>query len=179
MARPSRSRNLQSQKLSSSGALRGASFVDTIVAYIPRNAAWYVAEIVEEIRVEGDSRNVVHRNLVLVEAGSPEDAYNRAIQLGRDNECSYANPEGRMVVCRFCGLAELNVIHDKLEHGAEIMFWEDVSVSENQIKTWVKSKERLAVFREIEPTTGPSYSSKDVLEDAIRLTRDLQNQKEK
>jgi len=32
------------------------------MAYIPTDAQWYVAEIVEQITVEGDSRNVVHKN---------------------------------------------------------------------------------------------------------------------
>jgi hypothetical protein len=30
------------------------------MGYIPANAKWYLAEIVEQIAVEGDPRNVVH-----------------------------------------------------------------------------------------------------------------------
>jgi hypothetical protein len=45
--------------------------------YIPKSAKWYLAEIVQQITVEGDSRNVVHTNLVLVRADSPEDAYQK------------------------------------------------------------------------------------------------------
>ena len=73
------------------------------MAYIPRNAQWYVAEIVEEIQVEGDDRNVVHCNLVLIDASSPEDAYTRAQELGKLGENTYNNPEGRVVVARFRG----------------------------------------------------------------------------
>jgi hypothetical protein len=52
------------------------------MGYIPEDAKWYLAEIVEEITVEEDSRNVVHRNLHLIRADSPEEAYRKAIELG-------------------------------------------------------------------------------------------------
>jgi hypothetical protein len=148
-----------------------------IVAYIPRNARWYVAEIVEEIRVEGDERNVVHRILVLVDASSPEDAYRRAMELGQQSELTWQNPKGRTVVSRFRGLSELDVVHDPLEHGAELCFFEDISVPEERVAAWVRNKERLNVFREIEPSTGPDYSCKEVVEEARRLaSRNSQNQ---
>lgn len=147
------------------------------MAYIPPNAEWYIAEIVQEITVEGDARNVVHRNLVLIKASSPEDAYSRSIELGQEGEGTYQNPAGRTVDCKFRGLSELNVVHEKLEHGTELTFWENLSVTENQIAKWVKSKEQLNVFRDIEPPTGPDCSSKDIVDAAIRLAPDLQCQK--
>ena len=36
------------------------------MAYIPTDAKWYVAELIEQITIEGDSRSVVHKNLVLI-----------------------------------------------------------------------------------------------------------------
>jgi len=62
------------------------------VAYIPENAKWYLAALIKEIVVEGDSRNVVHKNLVLVRADSPEQAYQNALDLGKQSEICYENP---------------------------------------------------------------------------------------
>ena len=147
------------------------------MAHIPRGAQWYVAEIVMELRVEGDARNVVHRNLVLVKASSPEDAYRRAMDLGQQSEDTYQNPEGRTVVSRFRGLRELDVVHDPLEHGAELLFCEDISVPEERVAIWLKTKEQLNVFCDIEPSKGPNYSCKEILDEALRLTdQDSQNQ---
>jgi hypothetical protein len=54
------------------------------MAFIPEGAKWYLAELVQELRVAGDSRNVIWRNLTLVRADSPEHAYQEALRLGRD-----------------------------------------------------------------------------------------------
>jgi hypothetical protein len=150
------------------------------VAYIPRNAEWYIAEIVEEITVEGDPRNVVHLNVVLVKASSPEDAYRSAMELGKQGQITYENPEGRTVVFRFRGLSQLDVVHDPLEHGAELFFSEHISVPEERIANWLKTKEVLNVFQEIEPRKGPDYSSKEIVDEPLRLTGlDSRNQDQK
>lgn len=147
------------------------------MAYIPHHAQWYVAEIVEEIRIEGDARNVVHCNLVLVSASSPDDAYRRAIELGKNGEATYRNPQGLTVVSMFRGLKQLDVVHEPLEHGAELRFSEDISVPEERIAAWLKNEEQLNVFSDIEPSKGPDYSSEEVLDQALRLLgRDSQNQ---
>jgi hypothetical protein len=48
------------------------------VGYIPDDAEWYVAELVEELTVADDSWNIVWRNLTLIRAKLPEEAYERA-----------------------------------------------------------------------------------------------------
>ena len=53
---------------------------------IPENAKWYLADIVQEITVEDDPHNVVHTNLVLIRADSPEEAYQKAMELGLAGE---------------------------------------------------------------------------------------------
>lgn len=127
--------------------------------------------MVEEIRVEGDSRNVVHKNYVLVRAASPENAYERAQELGKNSESSYDNPEGKLVQIRFRGLSQLNVVYDDLDHGAEIYYEELCNLSEEQLNALVRSKEDLAVFQPVLRSTGPDYSSRDVVEEAKRLIR--------
>jgi len=82
------------------------------MGYIPKSAKWYLEDIVQQITVEGDPRSVVHTNLVLVRADSPEEAYQKAIELGAVGDQSYENPDGKRVTFRFRGLHDLNVIHD-------------------------------------------------------------------
>ena len=110
------------------------------MGYIPESAKWYLADIVQEITVEGDPRNVVHTNLVLVRADSPEDAYQKALELGIAGDQSYENPYGKRVTFRFRGLHDLNVIHDELEHGAELIYREHFDLDESAIREWVRTE---------------------------------------
>jgi hypothetical protein len=48
------------------------------MAYVPKNAEWFLAEIVQEIRVADRKRNIIHMNFVIIHAPSPEAAYVRA-----------------------------------------------------------------------------------------------------
>ncbi len=109
--------------------------------------------------------NVVHTNLVLVRADSPEDAHRKAIELGPAGDQSYENPDGKCVTFRFRGLHNLNVIHDELEHGAELIYSENTDWDESAIRQWVTPKEELGIFFPITPSTGPDYRSRDVVED--------------
>lgn len=139
------------------------------MGHIPENATWYVAELIMELAVDGDPRNVVHKNLVLIEAKSPEDAYRKALELGKAGENSYNNPEGKLVTVKFRGLGHLDVILDALEHGAEIQFEEHVGVSADQIKSWIRRKEELNVFVPIEQSSAPDYSSAEVMNEAEKM----------
>lgn len=148
------------------------------MAYIPRNAEWYVAEIINEIVVEGDVRNVVHKNLTLVHASSPDEAYARAVELGQQGISEYQNPAGKKVVIKFRGLGALNVVYDTIEHGTELRYTEDVSMPEQKITELIRAKEQLSVFKEIEPSTGPDYACKEIVKEAYQLMgRDPERQK--
>ena len=139
------------------------------MSHIPTEAIWYVAEIIEEIVVEDDLRNVVHRNWVLIGATSPEMAYERAVSIGKESQISYENPAGKKVQTVFRGLGELTVVHDDLEHGAELLYQENVGVPREQLEAWIHPKEQLSVFRPCEPSAGPDYSAKDIMDEAQRL----------
>ena len=141
------------------------------MAYIPPNAVWYTAELVFEITVEKSGRNVVHRNLLLIRAASPDEAYSRAIELGKVSEIEYRNPSGKQVHIAFRGLSKLSVIYDPLDHGAELLFEEIVDLPEKELMDLIPAKTCLAVFRPIEKSIGPDYSSKDALEQAKRILR--------
>ena len=89
------------------------------MAYIPKDAQWFLAQHVEEIRVQGHKRNIVHINYVLIQAKTSEDAYRKSILIGKRGNSKYKNPEGKIVTIRFLGMRNLDVIHDPLEHGVD------------------------------------------------------------
>ena len=141
------------------------------MAHIPKNARWFVAELVMEIAVESDARNVLHKNLMLIGAPSADEAYDRATRLGLSSEVQYENPTGKTVRISFRGIRRLDVIHDPLEHGAELLYEEQVQVPENDIRKLIPPKESLAAFRPITLSSGPDYSSREVLDEAAQTIR--------
>jgi hypothetical protein len=133
---------------------------------IPNDTMWYLADLVVRITVEGDPRNVVHVNTVLVQAISAEDAYAKALVLGKEQVGEpYLNPNGKQVESEFIGLKDLAVIHDNLEHGAELFFTERTNVSSDEIFAMVNSKSGLSVFADVAQSTGPDYSSGPISQD--------------
>jgi hypothetical protein len=127
------------------------------VGFIPEGARWYLADLVVEHRIDGEAQNVVHVNTHLVEARSPEEAYAKAMALGQAEDGEYENAHGQRVRVVFRGLRQLNVIHDPLEDGAELMYDEWVGVPEDQLQAWVRPKDRLGVFAPIQGREdGPS-----------------------
>ena len=139
------------------------------MAYVPKNARWFLAQLVEEIRVEGAKLNIVHINYVIVEAASPEDAYARALEMGHQGSREYLNPGGKKVCISFRGLRDLDVIHDQLEHGCEIMFEEKLGIDDKRIQKLLRAKEELEVFSPVQGRGGrPDYSSKEIMDEVKR-----------
>lgn len=131
---------------------------------IPESVRWYLADIVLEHRIDGDPRNVVHVNTYLVKAESPDEAYEKAIDLGRGSELDYLNTDSKMVRVVFRGLRGLDVIDDPLEDGAEIAYSESVGVSEAELGRWLTPRESLGVFAPRRPKTdGPNYMPESVM----------------
>jgi hypothetical protein len=139
------------------------------MAFIPEGAKWYLAELVQELRVAGDSRNVIWRNLTLVRADSPEHAYQEALRLGRDGDTEYDNPQGNRVEVRFRGISSLDVIHDELENGAELLFTSEIAVSEERLAQILQPKDSLNVFRPVRRLDGPDVSAGYIVEEAMRM----------
>ncbi len=135
------------------------------MGFIPKGARWYLAGLILEHTIEGDPRNVVHVNTHLIEADSPEEAYQKANAQGRAGEIEYANTDGRMVRVAFRGLRDLDVIHDDLEDGAELFYEERVGIPEDALAGWVTPKEELAVFAPRQARSGgPNYLPQEIAE---------------
>ena len=113
------------------------------MAYIPVDAEWYLADLIVEIWVEDDPRMTVHINTVLIHASSPNDAYEKALALGKEQiGAPYLNPEGKRVESQFIGLKDLTVIHDKLQHGAELFFVERTDMQPEEVLAMAQSRRR-------------------------------------
>ena len=140
------------------------------MGYVPNDAEWYLAELVQELVVAGDPRNVIWRNLTLIHASSPDDAYEKALDLGRAGDSEYLNPAGNLVTTRFRGISFMDVIHDTLEHGAELLFHSETQVSEEQVAKLLRSKEELELFRPNERLSGPDVASGDIVREAESLS---------
>jgi hypothetical protein len=140
------------------------------MAFIPKGARWYIAQVVVELTVAGDARNVVHVNYLLVGADSPQEAYEKALRLGREHETTYLNANMKEVRARFCGLRNLAVVYDALEDGAELLYEEKVGLSQNELQALTKPMESLAVFRPVQEGQGPDYGSEEIRREAKKLS---------
>jgi hypothetical protein len=134
------------------------------MAYIPKDARWFLADLVVEIRVQGSKRNIVHINTTLIEAKTPVMAYRRAMELGKKANSRDKNIHGKEVVSRFLGLCNLDVIHFELEHGCEIMFVEKLGVTAKGLRKLVRKKEELEAFLPVRGRPGrPDYAPGDIV----------------
>lgn len=139
---------------------------------LAKETTWYLAELIVKITVEGDARQVVHKNLMLISGDTPVDAYEAAVSMGNEHSMSYENPHHRQVNIQFVGLSRLVAVHDHLEHGAELIYEEHIGMSDEQVKALVVPKDGLSAFSEITSSaSAPDYSSGEILEEASRLIR--------
>jgi hypothetical protein len=129
--------------------------------------AWYMAELVVRIMVEGEDHVVIHRNFVLLKAPNDEAAHRRADELGRDYETTYANPVGAKVELVFDGIAELLPVYEDLEDGAEVWYTEKV-VPASTVRVDIPKKNELGVFRPRTPS-DVDYRAGEVVEAMTEL----------
>lgn len=143
------------------------------MAYIPKDAEWYLATLVMEIIVRGSRHNVVHSDVYLLKAKSPEQAYAKAIRTGKGSETTYINPKGQRVEHHFRGISNLNVVYEPLEDGSELWFKEAVGVSESEIRKMIPRKKKLSVFVPLHPFRNydPDYRSAEVVEMALKMIK--------
>jgi hypothetical protein len=141
------------------------------MGFIPKGAKWYLAELVVAILV-GRRKNVtVHINTVLVRGDSPVEAHQKALALGKGEEIRYDNTDGERVQFKFLGLRDLNVIHDDLEHGCELIYSERLGQTMSQAKAMVSRRQKLGVFAPRVPSRAPDDTSGDIrreLEQAMK-----------
>jgi hypothetical protein len=105
----------------------------------PQN--FYIAELVQECRVEGYATSLVWINFHIVKAGSPVEAYAKASRLGKSHNNKYkAGKEARNAQWIFRGIRDLIPIYEKIEDGAEILFEAHERMTEKRIRKMLRSK---------------------------------------
>ncbi len=82
---------------------------------------------------------------------------------GEEGNISYLNPAGRRVTFKFVGLGNLNVVHDKLEDGAELVYEQRIVKSVGASRRLVRKRTELSVFQPTRRSAGPDYSSGQVV----------------
>jgi hypothetical protein len=136
-----------------------------------KQTRWYVAELVIAISVAGHTETVVHENLVLVNAGSDAEAYERALEVGQHYNDTEINPEGREVVVEFLGVNDLVHMHDNLEHGAELCFNEHLAASKESVRAKLPARDNLRLFQ-TGRVSSIDYRSREMVEQMKKLSRD-------
>jgi len=76
-------------------------------------ARWYIAELVEELILDGNVKNVIHRKTRVIFADSQEDAYEKALSLSQEHEPTYLNQTYNVPQVRYWGLNELNLVQEE------------------------------------------------------------------
>jgi hypothetical protein len=85
------------------------------MANSPETARWYIAELTEEVTLEGDPQNVVHRKTRVIFADSPQDAYEKALAMITEHEVGYLNEYRKAIRTRFWGLRELGLSNEDMD----------------------------------------------------------------
>ena len=139
-------------------------------------ANWYLATVVMLITIEGERKNVVHKNLHLLQAESDDVAYDKALKIGNDSETSHLNRKDQLVTMSFYGLAELvETIELDIYDGVELTFDELKDVSPSELETFVPFKRDLSAFFDRNSTPEENeldYGSKEASDIAMRVIKD-------
>ena len=120
-------------------------------------ARWYIAKLIEEIAMAHDPMKIIHRTVTVIYANSEQEAYERAINLGKEREIIYRNPGDKLVRTTFWGLGELNVIYDSPDYGIDF-FQEERALRQDQrgkkvAQRWAMRFDDKPVFHAVDSAT--------------------------
>ncbi len=141
---------------------------------MPAKSRWFIAILVQELRVSEATGNVVWRNFHLVHANSPEAAYRKANRIGESLQGEWRNSEKQAVRSRFRGVSDLVPIYEELADGAEILFESRENLTQKQIEKMVRGKRGLAAFQ-AEETGRAAKASRGALDGQPRQSRGRQS----
>jgi len=121
-----------------------------MVKKIKNNGDWFLADIVERAEMVGDDKTNPNRrcltwtNTVLIQAESIEDAYDKAMKVGRKNySMRYKAASGKICSWKVLGLSLLVQVYEDIEDGAEIAFTDNGSIAAKTSERMVKTKKEL------------------------------------
>ena len=111
---------------------------------------WYIVKIIQKCdSVERDENQDLRRvttwgNYHLIKADSPEDAFDKAVIIGKEGEFKFTNDVGLEMEWIFVGIGDLLPIYeDAIEDGIEIMWTDYGFISNRRAQRMVSSKDEL------------------------------------
>src|SRR5262245_27873359 len=135
----------------------------TKIPFRNRNhSGWWVASYIERFEYYDENKSNTARrclaweNTVLIRARSREQAYRKAVALGRQSNGNegWNSETKRRGAWRFEGLTELLPVYEELMDGAEILWKEHENRTVKAIRSLVKRKRDLSVFNDREEKAG-------------------------
>jgi hypothetical protein len=116
---------------------------------------WYVAELTEEVTLEGDPKNLVHKKTRVIFADSPQDAYEKALAMITEHEVSYINEYHKTIRTRFWGLRELKLSNEDMDRAG--MLPEDrIGNARRRNSTGLSPEQQFALLMSIKPGALPN-----------------------
>lgn len=116
---------------------------------IINNGNWFFVEIIERMEpVDSDQTNPLRRctvwgNYHLIKAATPEQAYDKAVALGKEGCYTFRNSDKIDMKWEFVGIGNLLPVYEDIEDGAEIM-WSDYGfISAKRSDRFVLTKKQL------------------------------------
>ena len=107
--------------------------------------SWFVAKIVSECLVDDETSSpLFDEQIFVLEADDSENAYQKALEIGRGTDTSYENNDGNLVTWKFRGLSHLDeILSDSIVSGTEITN----VLHKNKIPNdFIPKKEELTIF---------------------------------
>jgi hypothetical protein len=119
------------------------------------SARWYVAELTEEVTLEGDPQNLVHKKTRVIFADSPQDAYEKALAMITEHEVGYINRHHKAIRTRFWGLRELSLSNEDMDR-AGMLSEERAGSARRRNSTGLSPEQQFALLLSLRPGALPN-----------------------
>ncbi len=127
-----------------------------MATYVEPHWKWYIAEVVSETQVDGDSRLVGHIVTYLLFADNPDEAYSKALALLDEGEDVHCNSDGNAVRSRDLGIHEVDNLQVTELKDGDILASRTISpTSHGELMRLVRPKQQHSLFGE-PPYEGPN-----------------------
>jgi Domain of unknown function (DUF4288) len=120
----------------------------------PETTRWYIAELTEEVTLEGDPQNIVHKKTRVIFADSPQDAYEKALTMITEHEIGYLN-EHKAIRTRFWGLRELSLSNEDMDR-AGILPQNRIGTARRRNSTGLTPEQQFALLLSLKPGALPN-----------------------
>jgi len=125
------------------------------MANSPEASRWYVAELTEEVTLEGDPLNIVHKKTRVIFADTAEDAYEKALSMITEHELGYLNEHKRAVRTRFWELRELDLSNEDMDR-AGMLPQEKKGAARRRNSTGLTPEQQFALLMSLKPGALPN-----------------------